>query len=61
MKPLGSLKKGSSFLIPWQHNDAGSCYLYRVSRINEDGTILVFNKDLRTYSKYNNTLNVIEL
>ena len=55
MKSLGSLKKGELFSIPWQHNDAGSCYLYRVSRINEDGTILVFNKDLRTYSKYNNT------
>lgn len=61
MKSLGSLKKGYLFSIPWQHNDAGTCYLYRVSRINGDGTVLVFNKDLRTYSKYNNTLNVIEL
>ena len=61
MKTLGSLKKGSSFLIPWQHNDAGSCYLYRVSRINGDGTVLVFNKDLRTFSTYKTTLKVIEL
>lgn len=61
MKTLGSLKKGSSFLIPWQHDDASSRYLYRVSRINGDGTVLVFNKDLRTFSTYKTTLKVIEL
>lgn len=61
MKTLGSLKKGELFSIPWQHDDAGTCYLYRVSRINGDGTVLVFNKDLRTFSTYKTTLKVIEL
>lgn len=62
---LGSLKKGTLFIIPWQRDElptetsgCGRPYLYKVSRINGDGTILVYNKDLRTFSKYPKSLKV---
>lgn len=62
---LGELKKGQLFSIPWQRSElptegfgSGRPYLYKVSRINQDGTVRIYNKDLRTFSTYKNTLNV---
>lgn len=62
---LGELKKGQLFTIPWQRSElptdnigSGRPYLYKVSRLNQDGTVRVYNKDLRTFSIYMNTLKV---
>lgn len=63
---LGTLPKGATFIIPGYTDAlpseppyAGRHYKYRVTKDMGNGTMKVYNKDLRMYIIFSNNLKVI--